>query len=501
MPGSKHKVAFGDFQTPIDLAREVCSAVARTGLRPRSILEPTCGTGSLLLAALDEFPSARAAVGLDINQQYVREARDALTGSPNRSKVRLLAANFFDTAWEKILRSLPDPLLVIGNLPWVTSAVLGSLGSRNLPTKSNFQKHRGLDAITGKSNFDISEWMMLRILDWLSGRQATLALLCKTAVARKVLAHAWRAHAPLASSATYIIPAFLHFGAAVDACLLVCAFVPGAHSSDCAVYEALASRAPASRIGLRNNQLIANIELYERWKHLEGRERRKWRSGIKHDCAQVLELTKEDSHYRNRAGEIVDIEDTYVYPMLKSSDLANGKVACPRRWMLVPQRSIGESTASIKHVAPKTWAYLTRNKALFARRASSIYEGRPPFSIFGVGEYSFSPWKVAISGFYKHLSFKVVGPFVSRPVVLDDTSYFLPCKTRHEAEYLAGLLNSETARGFYEAFVFWDSKRPVTVDLLRRLDLLALASALGRASFAARLFSDGKATQAELALN
>jgi hypothetical protein len=30
-------------------------------------------------------------------------------------------------------------------------------------------------------------------------------------------------------------------------------------------------------------------------------------------------------------------------------------------------------------------------------------------------------------------------------------------------------------RAFYEAFVFWDTKRPVTADLLRRLDLQRLA--------------------------
>jgi hypothetical protein len=37
------------------------------------------------------------------------------------------------------------------------------------------------------------------------------------------------------------------------------------------------------------------------------------------------------------------------------------------------------------------------------------------------------------------------------------------------------LLNSPPAREFYEAFVFWDTKRPITADLLCRLDLRRLA--------------------------
>ena len=59
-------------------------------------------------------------------------------------------------------------------------------------------------------------------------------------------------------------------------------------------------------------------------------------------------------------------------------------------------------------------------------------------------------------------------------MVFDDTIYFLACQSRQEAELLASLLNSAPAREFYSAFIFWDSKRPITVDVLRRLDLRKL---------------------------
>ena len=88
---------------------------------------------------------------------------------------------------------------------------------------------------------------------------------------------------------------------------------------------------------------------------------------------------------------------------------------------------------------------------------------------------------MAIAGFYKKLAFPVVGPQGARPVVFDDTCYFLGCESRGEAEGIAGLLNSEIAEGFYSAFVFWDSKRPITTRLLQKLDLLALAEELDAA--------------------
>jgi len=115
---------------------------------------------------------------------------------------------------------------------------------------------------------------------------------------------------------------------------------------------------------------------------------------------------------------------------------------------------------------------------LLDRRGSSIYKGRPPFSIFGIGPYSFAPWKVAISGFYKRLNFQQVGPLQGRPVVFDDTCYFLACSSEEESRRVVELLNSNVARDFYRAFVFWDAKRPITAELLQRLSLPGLARAL-----------------------
>ena len=97
-----------------------------------------------------------------------------------------------------------------------------------------------------------------------------------------------------------------------------------------------------------------------------------------------------------------------------------------------------------------------------------MYRNRPMFSIFGVGEYSFAPWKVAISDFHKALDFKAIGPSSGKPVVLDDTCYFITCRAQGEAACIAEMLNSSDAQEFFSAFIFWDAKRPVTVDVLQR---------------------------------
>ena len=487
---SKTKAEFGDFQTPLSLAQSICRLLTRQGLQPRSLIEPTCGYGNLLLAGISHFPNIEEALGVDINSDHIKRAEDNLQRVKTASRVRLTVADFFDYDWSGAIAQMPEPILLLGNPPWVTNAGLGALSSQNLPAKSNFQNHSGLDAKTGKANFDIFEWMLIRLMDAMTGRVGTLAMLCKSAVARKALCHAWKNSIPVERSAIYRIDAGLHFDASVDAVLLVTHFKPKAHDLNATVYSQLSDGPVETAIGYEDGLLLSNLAGYRRWNHLVGKEWRKWRSGIKHDCSKVMELRREGAKYRNGLNEVVALEDTYLYPMLKSSDVAGGRAATGTRWMIVPQKIVSEDTATIRDSAPKTLAYLNHHAELLNKRASSIYRGRPPFSVFGVGDYSFAPWKVAISGFYKKLAFVPVGPFEGRPTVLDDTSYFLPFEAKEQAEYIASLLNSPVAQAFYGAFVFWDSKRPITVDLLRRLDLHRLAKQLGSEEEWNRLFEN-----------
>ncbi|MYE05571.1 MAG: SAM-dependent DNA methyltransferase [Bacteroidetes bacterium SB0662_bin_6] len=362
----------------------------------------------------------------------------------------------------------------------MTSADLTRLGSSNLPKKMNFQGHRGLDALTGKGNFDISEWMLLRALEWIEGREASLAILCKVAVVRRVLRHVWSHGYRLRNAEVRRIDADKHFGASVDACLFSVSGSLQRGEVECAVYDSLEAAAPSSRFGFRDGELVADLELYERWKHLSGLQRYRWRSGVKHDCSKVMELRRSGpDSYLNGFQEEVQLEPRFLFPMLKSSEVANGAVAEPTRWMLITQSAIGDDTSLIESEAPQTWKYLCAHGDRLDRRGSTIYQNRARFSVFGVGPYTFAPWRVAISGFYKKLDFRTVGSFEGKPIVLDDTCYFLPCGSRAEADCVHDLLRSEPAQELLGAFTFWDSKRPITVGLLSRLDLLAVAREVG----------------------
>ena len=469
---SRRKTEFGDFQTPDELAQRVCGLLVRLGTWPVSIVEPTCGKGSFLRASETFFPECELLRGYEIDPGHVEVAQIGC------KKAVVRCEDFFLKNWPETLNDLVEPLLVIGNPPWVTNSEVGAVNGTNLPTKSNFQRFSGFDAITGKSNFDISEWMLMHLLEWLSGRSAVLAMLCKTVVARKVLRHAWSKGLQIERSGTYAIDALGDFGAAVDACLLVCIMKPGANTKECQVFTDLEATGAETTLAYRTGRVVADLDSFAAYGDLCGNSPIKWRSGIKHDCAKLMELrsTEKADVYSNGFGEEVRLEPRYLFPMLKSSDLTRGDA--PSRQMLVTQRTVGEDTAAIADNAPLTWNYLESHAYLLDERSSAIYQNRPRFCVFGVGEYSFSPWKVAISGFYRNLEFKIVTPWKGKPVVLDDTCYFLPCETLGEARTLATLLNSTEARGYFRSFIFWDAKRPITASLLASLDLQVLAERL-----------------------
>jgi hypothetical protein len=65
-------------------------------------------------------------------------------------------------------------------------------------------------------------------------------------------------------------------------------------------------------------------------------------------------------------------------------------------------------------------------------------------------------------------------------VLFDDTVCFLSLDTRQQAEGVLEIPNSEPAQAFLQSMIFWDDKRPITIELLRRLHINRLAALIGR---------------------
>ena len=470
MSERKRRIEFGDFQTPDELALTVCRRLATLGMHPDVVIEPTCGVGAFLLAAAEVFPDAREILGFETNSSYLEILRTKLARTRNHDRIHLEHADFFSTDWRSKLSAIHGSVLVVGNFPWVTNAAQGMIGGSNLPEKSNFLANNVFDAISGKANFDISEWMLLEVLRWFEGRSGDVAMLVKTAVARKVMSHAQRQDAAGCDAFWIGIDAKKEFGGSVDACLRVVRFCSAEQVAwnDYTTFSNLQDKT-GRRVGHRLGLTVGDLDAFAASVHLVGSSPQKWRSGVKHDASAIMEFARSPRGLENGKGEMVALEPDYLYPLLKGSDVGSAK-AWREKYVLVTQRRVGDATEPIRTVAPLTWNYLESHGPQLDARGSTIYAKNPRFSVFGIGDYAFCPWKIAICGLYKTLRFRLVGPIDGRPVMFDDTVYYLSFDTEEEAAGTLAMIESEPARGLLSSLIFWDEKRPVKTSILNVLD-------------------------------
>ena len=467
----------GDFQTPSALVAKVLKVLGPVGeLWPR-VLEPTCGTGNFIRGLIHLASPPREIKAFELQDTHVRRA-DRVASRGGSTLVEVRKANLFKIDLRRELKWTGNgPLLVIGNPPWITSAEIGSLGGVNLPKKSNLRGLQGFDAVTGESNFDLAEHIWIKLLKELAPERPTIAMLCKMAVARNVLRFAHQKSLPLEQVSIRKIDAGKWFHAAVEACLLCVQVGSDAVDIEAQVYSDLDSRHPESVLAVRGGT-VTDLTGYDRTAFMDGVCPVSWRQGLKHDAAAVMELKESEGRLTNKFGDEVTVESDYVYPLLKGSDLFKQAQPVPRLFTIVTQRKLREPTERLQTEAPLLWAYLDTNAAFFAKRKSAVFKGQGQFAIFGIGDYSFANYKVAVAGMYKTPRFRVVRPFRGRPVMLDDTCYFVPCTSPAHAALIAGLLNHPICQDFIASVTFRGAKRPITKAILQRIDLNALAKKL-----------------------
>lgn len=508
------KKEFGDYQTPLVFAQKICSYLKdQKGVNPSAVLEPSCGIGNFLKSSL--IFDATEFVGIEINPEYCDVCRKKLADH----RVKIINQSFFNTPLHNLFNP-SSSLLIIGNPPWVTSSTLSVLESTNVPLKINFKGLRGIDAFTGSGGFDICENMILSLLNEYQDRDTTLALLCKTTTARSVFAELMRCGIRFQECEIVEFDAAKVFGISAAACLLFVKLSTNSsqtcnsqYTDFCNIRSMDDVHRVKAVLRCKNGSVYVNglAELEE----FDGRCCFEWRQGVKHDCSKVMELksaieeaknlNQQDTQnpeqqvtlniehedrvlinsedalsakidklpnvcLENGYGELVEIEPDAVYPLIKGSRFKQPLIHDFDKYVLVTQKKLREPTAHLSTQLPRTWAYLQAHREEFMRRRSSIYLNAPEFSMFGIGEYAFVPYKVGISGFAKRPLFAVLTTENLRPVMLDDTGYYLAFAS-YELAYTAMLmLNSSPVQQFIQSLAFVDAKRPYTKKLLSRLD-------------------------------
>ncbi len=174
-----------------------------------------------------------------------------------------------------------------------------------------------------------------------------------------------------------------------------------------------------------------------------------------------VRITNDPSKGRQRdvirKSSIVEKED--IFPLLRGRDV-HRFIATPQpgQCIIVPQRGMFGDEA-LPAARPRTFRFLSEFRAILERRSSyrRFQRGKPFWSIWSTGDYTFAPYKVVwreMSGGGFVAAYVGSSDFCGDPkiVIPDHKVYFVPMRSEDEAAYLTAFLNSRMVAGAINAY-------------------------------------------------
>jgi len=163
------------------------------------------------------------------------------------------------------------------------------------------------------------------------------------------------------------------------------------------------------------------------------------------DLAIISNITEGAKRKVDRVQAAVEAD--LLYPLLRGRDV--------ERWKAVPSASIivaqdpktrsGITPDQMKRDHPKAYSYLARFEKLLKSRAAykRYFTDEDPFwTMFNIGEYTFSTWKVVWREQASGFTAAVVSPHEKRAVIPDHKLMLVNVASKQEAHYLCSTLNS-----------------------------------------------------------
>jgi hypothetical protein len=441
----------GAVYTPDWLADHVLDVI---GWQPEDdLFDPTCGDGAFLRAAVRRRLAAgtRDLVaglrGIDIDPAAVHAAR---------TTIRELAGAEPAVAVGDALDATAQARFVVGNPPWARWSALP-------PAYAARVKALGpVDRWVGGIEPDVATVITDHAVRSLLAPGGTLAFVITGSVFANESSARFRRFEGAAVTVVEDYAALRPFAEATHPTLLVLRGggattypVPyRVHRRD-GVTDLLAAPVPGTESG---PWLKGTADQHAAWRRIFGPGAYRARKGVTTDLNGAFfvqaEIHGDTATIRNDPALgrkplpqiTAEVEAEHVFPLLRGRDLGGP----PSLHVLVPQRGM-HGDPDLPRSAPLTHAYLEHFEPALERRSSlrRYQPGKPYWSLWNVGPYTFSPHKVAwreISGRFRAA---YVGPDV---VVCDHKLYFVPCDSEAEGRYLSAVLNAPTVADAISAY-------------------------------------------------
>lgn len=176
-----------------------------------------------------------------------------------------------------------------------------------------------------------------------------------------------------------------------------------------------------------------------------------------------------------KLNNVEKIEPEYVYPMVKSRHVNKwNQDGCYN--VIIPQKKAGVDNEDELR-GTKLYEYLQEMKEDLNTRSSSWVnsDDKPFYSIFGIGEYTFTPYRVIWTAMGYSPEFCVVSDVEdellgTKPILPDNPIGYVPAQSKEEAHYICGILNSTPVFDYFDARAD-DSKWEVSIGRVNEVPI------------------------------
>jgi type I restriction-modification system DNA methylase subunit len=169
---------------------------------------------------------------------------------------------------------------------------------------------------------------------------------------------------------------------------------------------------------------------------------------------------------------IKEIESLLVYPLLRGRDIKKWH-AIPNRYIISsqdPEKRTGFDERWMKKNVSKTLGYFDQFKNELINRSGykKYLSGAPFYSVYNVGMYTFSPYKVVWPGeVAPNLNCAVVDKFHGKAIIPDQTAYFVDFYNEESAHFFCAILNSIIVRFYYKSSLY----KHVSMNFIREISI------------------------------
>lgn len=160
------------------------------------------------------------------------------------------------------------------------------------------------------------------------------------------------------------------------------------------------------------------------------------------------------------------LEKQHIYPLLRGKDVKKWKYN-PEYCIILPYTKEGKVIAKdeLLSTCPNMfdYFYLDRHGFIPVLKERATYkkfilrqdEHAPEYSLYNIGKYTFSPYKVIWKALSKGVAAVTISNDDNRMLIPDHNLLMVPLENESEAYYLTGVLNADIVSRFVNAYVAW----------------------------------------------